>query len=283
MKEITNWLIMEWKAIPFEATWMFVLALLVSAGGFYRLVYFVSIGYAFSITAMSIAGLFLFSQQLDMLAILHCVALGVYGIRLGTFLSLRELKPSYRRELDAIQERNKDVSIGKYVGIWLGVSVLYVMMFSPGLFHLAFNTSALPTWKTALIVAGLAIATLGLFIEGLADHQKSAFKKDHPTDFCHVGLYKHMRCPNYFGEIVFWIGNWTAGIPFYGHTSHWAMSIVGLLCIILIMMGSTKRLEHKQDERYGDRESYQNYVKSTPVLFPFLPLYSLKSVKVYLE
>jgi len=52
---------------------------------------------------------------------------------------------------------------------------------------------------------------------------------------------------------------------------------------VLIMMGSTKRLEGKQEERYGDREDYQRFIKKVPVLFPLLPIYSLKSVRVYLE
>ena len=49
------------------------------------------------------------------------------------------------------------------------------------------------------------------------------------------------------------------------------------------MMGSTKRLEKQQDGRYGQQPAYQEYVRSVPVLFPFVPIYSLKNVRVYLE
>jgi hypothetical protein len=49
------------------------------------------------------------------------------------------------------------------------------------------------------------------------------------------------------------------------------------------MMGSTKRLEESQDSRYGASPDYQRYTQTVPVLFPFVPIYSLKKVRVFLE
>jgi len=59
--------------------------------------------------------------------------------------------------------------------------------------------------------------------------------------------------------------------------------LVGAVCIVLIMMGSTKRLEYAQDERYGDRPEYQQYIQVVPVLFPYVPVYSLKKIRVLIE
>lgn len=207
----------------------------------------------------------------------------LYGLRLGTFLTLRELQPSYRKELDEAQKRATGVGFGKKLLIWVGVSLLYAWMFSPCLFNLAQCRTLGKSTFSYVILAGLIVMALGLLLEALADHQKSAFKKELPSRFCDVGLYRWVRCPNYLGEIVFWIGSWVAGIPAYTHRLRWVFSLIGLVCIILIMMGSTKRLEGKQDERYGEMEEYQEYTRSVPVLFPFLPIYSLKNVKVYLE
>ena len=80
-----------------------------------------------------------------------------------------------------------------------------------------------------------------------------------------------------------WLGSFLAGLPALGHPVQWAAALTGLVCIELIMMGSTKRLEGKQDERYGEDPDFQAYRRSVPVLFPFVPVYSLKNVKVYLE
>ena len=82
--------------------------------------------------------------------------------------------------------------------------------------------------------------------------------------------------------MVFWIGAWIAGISAYTLPLHWAMSLSGVIAIVLIMLGSARRLEMKQDERYGSNPEYQAYCGTVPVLFPFLPVYSLKNLKVYL-
>ena len=73
------------------------------------------------------------------------------------------------------------------------------------------------------------------------------------------------------------------GLPFYTSLLRWVASAIGLVCIVLIMMGSTKRLERSQGERYRHLPEYQTYVRTVPVLFPFVPIYTLKNVRVFLE
>ena len=92
-----------------------------------------------------------------------------------------------------------------------------------------------------------------------------------------------MRCPNYLGEITFWVGNFVVALAFYATALRFGVSFIGVLCIVLIMMGSTKRLEESQDRRYGALPEYQTYVQTVPVLFPFVPIYSLKNIRVFLE
>ena len=104
-----------------------------------------------------------------------------------------------------------------------------------------------------------------------------------PGAFVQSGVYSWVRCPNYLGEITFWVGNFVMGIPFYTSALRWVIALIGLACIILIMMGSTKRLEQSQGERYGALPEYQQYATTVPVLFPFLPVYTLKNVRVLLE
>jgi hypothetical protein len=73
------------------------------------------------------------------------------------------------------------------------------------------------------------------------------------------------------------------GITFYSTPLVWIGSLAGLVCIFLIMFGSTRRLERAQDRRYGDLPDYQQYIRSVPVLFPYVPVYTLKNIRVYLE
>ena len=45
------------------------------------------------------------------------------------------------------------------------------------------------------------------------------------------------------------------------------------------MFSGAKRLEIRQNKNYGDKEEYRNYVKRTPILIPFIPLYHLAKEK----
>lgn len=278
-----DWGQFAFYSIPGESLLFLLLALFISVAGFYRVVYFVSLGYAFSVTGMALVSAYLFRSHLTLVFGLQIVALAIYGVRLGSYLIQREFQPSFRQELTEIHERTKGMAVSRKVLIWIGVSLLYVWMFSPGLFSLAsLREGTLPNMLVWPWV-GVVVMFWGLVLESLADWQKSRFKQQHPRRFCDVGLYRWVRCPNYFGEILFWVGNWITGMVSYHHALRWVFASLGLVCIILIMMGSTKRLEHKQDERYGELAEYQTYIRTVPVLFPFIPLYSLKRIRVYLE
>ncbi len=150
--------------------------------------------------------------------------------------------------------------------IWIGVSVLYVVMFTPSLFVLApAPGSAAPVGPAVLVQwAGLAIMAGALGMEALADQQKSAFKVRFPGQFCNAGLYRWVRCPNYLGEILFWVGNWVVGLLFYTSPLRWLLAAGGLVCIVLIMLGSTKRLEAQQDARYGQNQAYRTMCVRRP-------------------
>ena len=248
-----------------------VMALLISSPGFYRVVYFISTGYAFSIAAMALATGWLYRSVLTGPVWAQLALLLLYGLRLGTYLIRRELSPSFAGELAEVHQRASKVSIQVRPFIWLSVSALYVLMFSPAAFD-AQRLVAGQDLHSWVVYLGVGVMACGLGVETLADAQKDAYKRDNPKHFCDVGLYRVVRCPNYLGEVIFWLGNVVAGISAYHAWWQWVMALLGFVCITLIMMGSTKRLESKQAERYGNREDYQVYVKQVPVLFPWVPI-----------
>jgi steroid 5-alpha reductase family enzyme len=255
------------------------LSLLVTAIGFRNLVYFVSVGYAFAIVALGLAVLAIFNANLTVFSFLHNALLIAWGLRLGLFLIRRERKPSYQKEKASVQQRYGTASLPLKLVIWISVSILYVLMFSPSLFN---SARAIDVSLPALLWQGLGLLVMlaGLALEILADQQKSAFKLTAPDRFCDSGVYRWVRCPNYLGEIVFWAGSWIMGIPFFLSPLGWAAGLVGLVCIILIMIGSAKRLEGNQYKRYAQLEAYQAYIRRVPILFPFLPIYTLQNTRI---
>lgn len=260
----------------------FALALLISSAGFLRVYYFVSLGYAFSIAAMALLTPWLFRASADAWTLLQCGAFLAYGLRLGLFLVHRERRPAFQREMAEVADRGRRVRGGVKLAIWISVSLLYVLMFSPALFSLLIRRDGPGAGPLVSQWPGLALMAAGLLLEAWSDHQKSAFKASHPNRFCNTGLYRLVRCPNYLGEVVFWIGGWVSGVSAYRHWVHWTLSLAGLACIVLVMLGSTRRLELKQEERYGGDPEYRAYAASVPILFPFIPVYSFRNLPVRL-
>jgi steroid 5-alpha reductase family enzyme len=252
-----------------------VITLIITAVGFRRMVYFLNIGYAFSIVAVAIVSVILLRNNANVLTLLLAAGIVFWGLRLGIFVTKRELSKGYVKERDRIDKEYGGITLPIKFAIWISVSVLYLMMVSPVLFSLETANQPGPAGQ-AFQWIGLALMAGGLVLEGIADKQKSAFKSKNPSTFCNTGLFSLVRCPNYLGEITFWIGTWVMGIGFYKTMLEWVISLIGMVCIVYIMFGSTKRLEKTQISRYGGLPEFQKYSKSVPILIPWLPLYTLQ-------
>lgn len=249
---------------------LFIVCMIFSSIGWKKFVYFISIGYGYSVAACGATMLILFRHDLSLLSVLLGVLLIAYGGRLGTFVMLREIKSaSYRKEMKDLTKTSKPITVWASLSIWISVALLYVMEVSPVAFRM--ENALGDTWGWI----GLVVMASGILLESAADAQKSAAKKRDPNRFVDTGLYRLVRCPNYLGEILFWTGCFISGIGCYHHAWQFIFALIGYLCIVYIMFGGTRRLELRQNRNYGDREDYQAYVKSTPIIIPFVPLYSV--------
>ncbi len=253
-----------------------VLCLVLSALGFKRVVYFVSLGYAASIAAQAIVMPILYRHTLRDWVLIQSALLLAYGLRLGIFVTLRERAASYQTEQADNAARGAAVRGPMKAAIWVSVSVLYVLMFLPALLTMSAQAAGHAMPSTPV---GVVLMAAGLGCEACADWQKSRFKAQSPAHFCDVGLYRIVRFPNYFGEMVFWCGVWISAMSAYQTPLAWVLGGVGFICIELIMLGSSRRLEVKQASRYGADATYQAYARQTPILFPVVPLYSLQHLK----
>jgi len=255
------------------------LCLILSALGFKRVAYFVSLGYAASIAAQAIVFSLLYRDTLSGFALLQSALLLAYGLRLGTFLTLRGQAPSFQNQQAENTARSAQAGGLMKLGIWVSVSVLYVLMFLPALLAMSAQSRGL---VLASLPMGVALMVVGLGLEATADWQKSRFKKLYPARFCDVGLYRVVRFPNYFAEMLFWLGVGISAISAYRGLSYWVLGTLGFLCIELVMLGSSRRLELKQSQRYGSDAAFAAYARKVPILFPILPIYSLQDLKVSL-
>ena len=261
-------------ALPLNFWLLFGVCMLASAIGFKNYVWFISLGYGFSIAAEGIAMLLLYGKQLTLGTIICCVVFFLYGCRLGGYLAFRELKSgSYKKNMVGEIKEGKDVPMGVKLAIWTSCALLYVTQTS-AVFYRLHNA----VQDNAFVFIGATVMIFGVSLETAADIQKNKAKKVNPRRFVDTGLYRIVRCPNYLGEMIFWTGVLISGI---GAVTGWQWLVVaiGYIGIIFVMFSGARRLEIRQDKNYGEDPEYQKYVTSVPILLPFVPLYSVKKHK----
>lgn len=262
-------------AFPAQIWVVLAVCALLSAIGFYKFVYFLSVGYGFAVCGAGIAIAALYFADVSVWTLVLCLLLVVYGIRLGGFLLWREIKSaSYRKTLKDATGGDKPMPVFVKATIWVCVAIMYVLQVSP-VFYRAANGSG--NELTAII--GALIMAAALVIESVSDKQKSAAKKKNPHRFCDEGLFRLVRCPNYLGEVLFWTGVLVSGIGALQGVVQWIIAIIGYILIVYVMFSGAKRLELRQNKNYGSDPAYQAYVSKTPILIPFIPLYHLENVK----
>ena len=129
------------------------------------------------------------------------------------------------------------------------------------------------------VIIGMVFMLIAFIIETLADFQKMSAKRRNAGRFVSGGLYRFVRCPNYFGEILFWFGVFITGLSTYCSFFQWLAALIGLFGTAYIMLCRAKRLEYRQDKNYGSDEEYKTYSSSTPIIIPFAPIYTLESME----
>ena len=252
-----------------------VIALVFSSIGFKKYVWFISIGYGFSVAAIGVGLLIATGEQRTAITTFACVLFIIYGLRLGGYLLFRELRSSsYNTKMKTEIKSGDDMSMVAKCAIWISAAILYACETSPITFRLA-NGGGID----ALLVIGVIISVIGLVVETMADLQKNAAKKANPHRFVDTGLFGIVRCPNYFGEMLFWTGMFIGGITIYDGALQWIVALLGYLGIIYVMFGGARRLEIRQNRTYGDDPEYRRYVRTTPIMIPFVPLYSVEKYK----
>ena len=254
---------------------LFAAAMIISSIGFKNYVWFISLGYGFSIAGEGLLMLLLFGRGLSLGTLICCLLFIIYGCRLGGYLAFREIKSaSYNKNMKGEIKDGKTIPFGVKVAIWVTCAALYVLQVLP-VFYRLHNGSG----SNVCTYVGAAVMLFGIVFESAADLQKNAAKKVNPRRFVDTGLYRIVRCPNYLGEMVFWTGVLITGIGSLAGIGQWVMALIGYIGIIFVMFSGARRLEIRQNKNYGKDPEYQEYVKTVPILVPFIPLYSVEKYK----
>ena len=214
-----------------------------------------------SITYLSVVWMaVLLSPVVDARAWLLLAIVSVWAIRLGTFLfrrvraagedrRFRDIKPSFARFLIAWTVQ----------GLWVSLTLAA---------GLAAITSMIRRDLGVFALVGTLVWLLGFGIEVVADRQKSAFRADpeNADKFINVGLWSWSRHPNYFGEILLWIGVAIIAIPVLSGWQWLTLISPVFVAILLTRISGVPMLEARGDEKWGGQAEYDDYKARTSVL-----------------
>jgi len=204
----------------------------------------------------------LLSPIVDGRTILLLALVVIWAARLGTFLFRRIHRAGKDARFDKIKP-----SFIRFLNLWTlqGLWVTFTLAAA-----LAAITTTTRKELGLFALIGFLIWVFGFAVEVAADTQKSRFRADpeNKGKFIHTGLWAWSRHPNYFGEIVLWIGVAVVALPVL-RGWQWVTLISPVFVILLLTrVSGVPMLEKRADEEWGDQEDYQAYKERTPVLIP---------------
>jgi steroid 5-alpha reductase family enzyme len=246
-------------AVAFVIQWIaFVPAYLSQSERFYDLTGTVTY---ITVTALAL----ILSRPLDLRSALLGALVLIWTVRLGTYLFRRVVASGKDARFDEIK-----TSLPRFLMTWTLQGLWVSLTLAAAL--------AVITTHTRVALGpigwiGLAVWIVGFGVEAIADDQKRRFRSDPENRgrFISTGLWSWSRHPNYFGEIVLWIGVAVISVPALSGWQ-WATLISPVFVTLLITrVSGVPMLEERADERWGGQEDYEAYKRRTPVLLPWPP------------
>jgi steroid 5-alpha reductase family enzyme len=215
-----------------------------------------------SITYLSVTFIaVLLSPVVDARSWLLLGIISIWTIRLGVFLFLRIRAAGEDRRFRDIKP-----SFARFLLTWT-VQGLWVSLTIAAALAAITTTTRLNLGLIGLL--GFLVWLIGFGIEVVADQQKSRFREapENAGKFINTGLWSWSRHPNYFGEIVLWIGVAIIAIPVLSGWQ-WLTLISPLFVVILLTrVSGVPMLEKQADEKWGGQADYEEYKARTSLLF----------------
>lgn len=205
-----------------------------------------------------------FGNAMDVRTILLATLVVVWAIRLGTFLFRRIHKAGKDDRFDGIKP-----SFIRFLNVWTIQALWITLTMAAAL--VAITTTARKGLDVFAIV-GFLVWVVGFTLEVVADSQKSRFSAnpDNKGKFIQTGLWSRSRHPNYFGEIMLWIGVAVIAAPVLQGWQWIALISPVFVTFLLTRVSGIPLLEKKADKKWGGQDAYESYKKKTPVLIPRL-------------
>jgi steroid 5-alpha reductase family enzyme len=216
-----------------------------------------------SLTYISVSTIALFlSSAIDARAVLVWTLVVVWALRLGSFLFTRIQKAGKDDRFDELKP-----SFIRFLNVWT-IQALWVTFTASAALVAITTTNRKELDGFALV--GLLVWIFGFVFEVVADMQKGRFSADsgNKGKFIQTGLWSRSRHPNYFGEIMLWVGVAVIALPVLQGWQWVALISPVFVTLLLTRVSGVPLLEAKADKKWGGQPDYEEYKKRTPVLIP---------------
>jgi steroid 5-alpha reductase family enzyme len=212
-----------------------------------------------------IVGAFVMSDATDVRSYTLMALIVAWAVRLGPFLYSRIKQAGEDRRFRSIR-----TSFPTFFRTW---TLQGAWVFITSSCALAAITSPAEVPLGAPFVLGVALWFFGFCVEIVADRQKSAFraKPENARSFISTGLWAWSRHPNYFGEIVLWLG---VAVIAYPELQGWQyVTLISPLFVVVLLtfISGMRMLEYRANKTWGDDPDYQAYKSRTPGLIMWPP------------
>lgn len=199
--------------------------------------------------------------------IVLCLFVTVWASRLGWFLFTRIHSSNGVDDRFTVIKKSTSRFLMAWTmqGMWVFITILPVLILNQATEKRNFGV---------LDYVGIPLWVVGFSFEVIADFQKSAFRKvaENKERWISSGLWSISRHPNYFGEILLWIGIALSAFGGLGMRPRAAFVFLSpvFVALLLIFVSGIPLLEQKADKKFGDNDLYRKYKETTPVLVPFI-------------
>ncbi len=220
-----------------------------------------------SITYLSVVGFAVFSvgESRHARSLLLAAMVAVWAVRLGSFLFIRISQDGGDQRFDVIKTKPlRFLSVWTLQGLWVTVTVAAALA---GI--VSADQPELGLWA----LVGTLLWVVGFVVEVVADHQKRVFRATRDQTghrFIRTGLWAYSRHPNYFGEIVLWLGVSVVAFPALSGWGYATLISPVFVILLLTRVSGLPTLEKQADKRFADDPLYSQYKAQTPVLVPRL-------------
>lgn len=144
-----------------------------------------------------------------------------------------------------------------FLGIHLFPTLVVYLCVMPIVIALSYTTPV-----SVMTIVGVVVSASAFTLQGVADVQMHAYRKQRKTPFIRTGLWKYSRHPNYLGEILMW---WGVCIACYSLVADkWYLFIGALVNTLMFLFVSIPLADGRQSQKAG----FEEYKKQTRILLP---------------